>query len=103
MNYVVLAIIAAVVLFPIYWFVTMSIRPTAEWTARPRIWVPANPTLVNYKILFGVSPYKPFPEFVPMWIPDYGAIVNSLIIVGCASVLATMLGFLAAWSACFMD
>jgi len=99
LDYLVLAVISAVVLFPIYWFVSMSVRPTLEWTARPPLWLPANPTLVNYKILFGLSPYKPFPEFVPMWIPAYGAMLNSLIIVSCASVLATMLGFLAAWSA----
>jgi ABC-type glycerol-3-phosphate transport system permease component len=77
LNYLVLAIIAVVVLFPIYWLVSMSIRPPLEWTARPPHWVPADPTLVNYKILFGLSPYKPFPEFVPMWIPAYKAILNS--------------------------
>lgn len=99
LDCLVIAIISVAVLFPFYWLMSMSVKPRLEWTARPPIWVPKEPTLINYKILFGLSPYKPFPEFVPMWIPGYKAIFNSLIIVGCASIIATVLGFLAAWSA----
>jgi multiple sugar transport system permease protein len=70
-----------------------------EWTARPPIWIPAEPTLINYKILFGLAPFKPFPEFVPMWISANKAMLNSLVIVGCATLIAVLLGYLAAWSA----
>ena len=56
LNGLILALIAAAVLFPIYWFVSMSIRPRLEWTVRPPIWVPSNPTLMNYEIVFGLAP-----------------------------------------------
>jgi multiple sugar transport system permease protein len=39
-------------LFPIFWIVMTSIKPPTDWNASPAVWVPAEPTLVNFLTLF---------------------------------------------------
>ncbi|QLA14675.1 carbohydrate ABC transporter permease [Desulfolutivibrio sulfoxidireducens] len=40
------------VLFPVFWIVMTSIKPPTDWNASPAIWVPSEPTLINFKTLF---------------------------------------------------
>ncbi|MDR1686809.1 MAG: carbohydrate ABC transporter permease [Desulfovibrio sp.] len=40
------------VLFPIFWLFMTAVKPPTDWNASPAIWVPAEPTLVNFKTLF---------------------------------------------------
>lgn len=49
---VLMAAALIVVLFPIFWIVMTSIKPPTDWNASPAIWVPSNPTLLNFKTLF---------------------------------------------------
>ncbi|MDR3175078.1 MAG: carbohydrate ABC transporter permease [Desulfovibrio sp.] len=44
--------VLALVLFPIFWLFMTAIKPPTDWNASPAIWVPAEPTLVNFKTLF---------------------------------------------------
>lgn len=48
----VLAAVVIVTLFPIFWIVMTAIKPPTDWNAVPAIWVPARPTLVNFRTLF---------------------------------------------------
>jgi multiple sugar transport system permease protein len=40
------------VVFPVFWIVMTSIKPPTDWNASPAIWVPSEPTLINFKTLF---------------------------------------------------
>lgn len=41
-----------VTLFPVFWIVMTAIKPPTDWNAAPAIWVPSNPTLINFQTLF---------------------------------------------------
>lgn len=41
-----------VVLFPVFWIVMTAIKPPTDWNASPAVWLPSDPTLVNFKTLF---------------------------------------------------
>lgn len=41
-----------VTLFPIFWIVMTAIKPPTDWNAVPAIWIPSEPTLVNFRTLF---------------------------------------------------
>ena len=47
-KHLLLVLIVAVVLFPVYWIVTMSFKNTRELSARPPTMIVENPTLQNY-------------------------------------------------------
>ncbi|MHC1711324.1 MAG: carbohydrate ABC transporter permease [Solidesulfovibrio sp.] len=49
---VLMAIALLVVLFPVFWIVMTAIKPPIDWNASPAIWVPSEPTLINFKTLF---------------------------------------------------
>jgi len=48
----VLAAALVVTLFPVFWIVMTAIKPPTDWNAAPAIWVPSDPTLVNFQTLF---------------------------------------------------
>lgn len=49
-----LVLLAALVLalFPVFWIVMTAIKPPTDWNAAPAIWVPTEPTLINFRTLF---------------------------------------------------
>ncbi len=49
---VVLVAALIVTLFPVFWIVMTAIKPPTDWNAAPAIWVPAKPTLINFRTLF---------------------------------------------------
>jgi multiple sugar transport system permease protein len=49
---IVLACAVIVTLFPIFWIVMTAIKPPTDWNAVPAIWIPSEPTLVNFQTLF---------------------------------------------------
>ena len=90
-------VIAGFFMFPIYWVVTMSIKPQAEWNppGGDTIWVPENPTFDNYKSIFGLEQRGRFSstgsrDAVP-------SIVNSLITAVGGTLFALVVGILAAY------
>jgi multiple sugar transport system permease protein len=49
-----LVLVAALIvtLFPVFWIVMTAIKPPTDWNAAPAIWIPAKPTLINFRTLF---------------------------------------------------
>lgn len=91
----ILAAALAVTLFPVFWIVMTSIKPPTDWNAAPAIWVPAKPTLINFRTLFN-----------PDAIREYGvggvsqsataAVLGSLLAAITATVLSVGIGLFAA-------
>ncbi|MGW5088148.1 carbohydrate ABC transporter permease [Streptomyces coelicoflavus] len=79
-----MAVVFCVVwIFPVYWMVNTAFKPRAEaMTATPRFW-PHSPTLRNFDVAINQSGFLT-------------NLRNSLIVVGCAVVLAVVLGMFAA-------
>jgi multiple sugar transport system permease protein len=49
-------LICLIAVFPLYWMITMAFKPQAEWTPVGEIhWAPQDPTLENFKQIFGKS------------------------------------------------
>lgn len=48
----VMAAALVLVLFPVFWIVMTAIKPPTDWNASPAIWVPSQPTLINFRTLF---------------------------------------------------
>ena len=84
-----LLVIAALAafLFPVYWTVTMALKPQAEWTPSGQkvYWVPEEPTTGNFTRIFGKTETSAFLTSTP--IDATRPIVNSLV----ASILGTVL------------
>lgn len=55
--YLVLGVGAVLLLFPLYWLASTSLKPTAEISAYPIIWVPSRWAWENYSTLFSVVPF----------------------------------------------
>jgi len=51
-HWLLLAAILVVTLFPVFWIVMTSIKPLTDWNASPAVWLPSEPTLLNYFTLF---------------------------------------------------
>ena len=80
-------------LFPIFWMVSTSFKPTHEWAATPPVWITSNPTLANYSPLIEV-------DFNTGWVDGNGAswraLLHSFIIASAATVISLLIGGLAA-------
>ena len=48
----VLAAALAVVMFPIFWLVMTAVKPPIDWNASPAVWIPKEPTAINFRTLF---------------------------------------------------
>ncbi|MCA1943803.1 MAG: carbohydrate ABC transporter permease [Desulfovibrio sp.] len=49
---VVMGLALAVTLFPVFWIVMTAIKPPTDWNASPAIWIPSEPTHINFLTLF---------------------------------------------------
>jgi multiple sugar transport system permease protein len=75
----------AFVLLPLYWMFNTSIKPSDDYLAIPPVWFPDEPTLVHYTA--ALFTYR-----------GLDALINSLIVSTCATVLSALLGTLMAYS-----
>lgn len=57
---VVLLAAIVVTLFPIFWIVMTAVKPPTDWNAVPAIWIPSEPTLVNFRTLFNPEAIREF-------------------------------------------
>ncbi|WP_027190887.1 carbohydrate ABC transporter permease [Fundidesulfovibrio putealis] len=86
---VVMGAALVLVLFPVFWIAMTSIKPPIDWNASPAIWLPSEPTLINFQTLFN-----------PDAIREYGvggvsqAATKSVIGSVLASVVSTALSVL---------
>jgi multiple sugar transport system permease protein len=84
-GYALVALVALVWLFPIYWIVTLSVKSDAELAAVPPVLVPQHATLDNYsKLLF---------------VLDFGRFLqNSILVAAGATLIGLTAGTLCAYS-----
>lgn len=47
-----LGIALVITLFPIFWILMTAIKPPTDWNVSPAIWIPSEPTLINFRTLF---------------------------------------------------
>lgn len=80
-------------LFPIFWMVSTSFKPTHEWAATPPVWITDQPTWANYAPLIVV-------DFNTGWVDGNGAswraLLHSFIVSSIATFLALFIGLMAA-------
>lgn len=76
---------AALTLFPVYWLVTMSIKQEVDQFAVPPLWISFRPTLAHYYDIFWVRPFATY-------------FFNSVVVAGVSTVIALVIGTLAAYS-----
>jgi multiple sugar transport system permease protein len=85
-------------LFPIAWMASMAFKPPLEWTtaAGTITWLPKTPTLANFQyIFFGVS--SAYPSSTVMEKTALHPLFASVLISSIATILATVVGSLAAY------
>ena len=60
-RYAAIALAMALTLIPILWMVSMAFKPIAEWSATGAdlTWWPRQPTLANFRFIFGESDHQP--------------------------------------------
>lgn len=94
----------AIALFPVLWLVATSFKPYDEWASSPPHWLPAEPTLQNYRIVFAPDAARRFAAGQAGSL-DYKvsesawrAFAGSAIISTAATFLSVLCGTLAAYS-----
>ena len=94
-HWLLLAAILVVTLFPVFWIVMTSIKPLTDWNASPAVWLPSEPTLLNYLTLFDPTAMR------GEGIGDVSqsatrAVIGSIVASVSATVLAVGIGLAAA-------
>jgi multiple sugar transport system permease protein len=94
-RYIVIVIITLIFFFPIYWTITMALKPHMEWTsAAGRIfWVPNKPTFSNFTSLF----QKKVSVVSPLSSTAVRPIINSLVVSVVSTLLTMVVGTIAAY------
>ena len=90
-----IAVMAGAFLAPLYWMVTMAFKPQDEWNPNGgTIWVPQHPTFANFRAIFGTTTQSAFQASST---DASGPIVHSLVAAGGGTLLALLIGVLAAY------
>jgi multiple sugar transport system permease protein len=98
-RYVVLTIWAFVALFPIYWMVSTSFKPSTQWFSWPPTYFPDPPTLSNYNnVWLGAEEYTETQYSISSQKPLL-SLRNSTIISFTATFLAVLFGSIIAYGA----
>jgi multiple sugar transport system permease protein len=84
LRYAVAFFLVLVFIFPIYWLFIISLKTPEEIFAFPPVWYPKSLQFANYRVLFRDG------DAVTVW--------NSLVLAGTSTVLAMVIGTLAAYS-----
>jgi multiple sugar transport system permease protein len=95
LRYILVVVLTLIFFFPIYWTITMSLKPHMEWTsaAGKIFWVPNKPTLSNYTSLF----QRKVSVVSPLASTAVRPIFNSLIVSVFSTLLTMVVGTLAAY------
>jgi ABC-type glycerol-3-phosphate transport system permease component len=78
------AVLALILLFPLYWAVLGSLRPEAEFLTEPSL-LPGSLTSEHYAVLFGIRSF---------WVP----VRNSLVVATVTTALCLVIGSLCAYA-----
>jgi multiple sugar transport system permease protein len=84
LRYLTALLLTAIFLFPIYWLFIISLKTPEEIFAFPPVWYPKSLQFANYRVLFRDG------DAVTVW--------NSLVLAGVSTILAMIIGTLAAYS-----
>ena len=79
-------------LFPIFWMVSTSFKPMAEWSSIPPTWISSQPTLSNYEAF--IASFQ--SRYITASQAGWRSIVDSFICAGSATALSVFAGLLAA-------
>lgn len=95
----VIAVVLCIFLFPVYWTVTMAFKPADEWTptSGKTYWVPDEPTLDNFRRIFGGTPGGSDSFLVSTPINATDSIVTSLVTSVFGTLLALLVGVFTAY------
>lgn len=98
--WIAVAIIMFFFLFPLYWMVITSFKPRADTTAQTPTfipWVDFDPTLQNYEDILGERKISEFGTATEQ--SEFpGALLNSVLISGTATIAAVIMGTMAAYA-----
>ena len=83
LRYVIAAVALAVFLFPVYWVIITAFKSANELYSIPPVWVPTDFSMRHFARVFETGGLK--------------ALTNSLIVAGSATLLALLIGSLAAY------
>lgn len=92
---VLLAMALVLVLFPVFWIVMTAIKPPTDWNASPAIWVPSQPTVVNFKTLFDPDAIREY-GVGGVSQPATKAVWGSLLASVTATALSVLIGLFSA-------
>ncbi len=85
-------------LMPVIWLLSISFKPPTEWLTFPPTVIPRDPTANNYLVLFNPElPQGTAAAMLRVTDPVTKSFINSLIIVPIATLISTVVGFLAAY------
>jgi multiple sugar transport system permease protein len=102
LRYSLILLALIVVLIPIVWMATMAFKPVEEWTAAGRSlhWLPLQPTLDNFRFIFGSSNSQ---LIVSIDQTAARPIIASLLSASIGTVIAMFCGTLAAYGVSRFD
>ncbi len=96
-RYALLSIWALIVLFPIYWMVSTSFKPSTQWFAWPPVYFPDPPTIRNYlNVWFDVHEYAE-AQYIQSLQKPWTAFGNSATIAFISTLLAVGFGAVIAY------
>ena len=97
-RHLLLLLALLVALFPIGWMASMAFKPMPEWTpaAGQVTWLPQSPTWGNFEYIFEGTT-DDYPGSTAMERTAWRPIIASLLVAGLGTLLATIVGTLAAY------
>lgn len=91
-------LIAAIFGFPLYWAVTMSVKPKPEQNPPGQVyWFPDNPILTNYKDILGIAGDDESVFATAKSYSAVGPLINSVKAATSGTALALVIGIFTAW------
>ena len=97
LYYLVMLVVLVLVVFPIFWLVSTSFKHPSEWFARPVVWISETPSLQSYNAIFGL-PAPDISVVGGVLVDASKAIINSGIVAGSTTIVAVIIGYMAAYS-----
>ncbi|MCR9087828.1 MAG: carbohydrate ABC transporter permease [Rhodobacteraceae bacterium] len=91
----ILLVALVVTLFPIFWIVMTALKPPTDWNAAPAIWIPSEPTLINFLTLFDPEAIGAF-GVGGISESATAAVFGSILTSTCATLISVGIGFFAA-------
>jgi multiple sugar transport system permease protein len=91
-TYLLMVFIAALIILPLLWMISTSLKPSSQWFSTEIEWIPRTFTLDNYERLFS-NPATPIGNWF----------FNSVFIAGATTLLVLIVDSLAAYAYARMD